>query len=676
MPVGSGPVRWDDAGVPHRRELQGLRAVAVLLVVLDHAGLPFVQGGYVGVDVFFVLSGYLITGLLLRQARRDGRIRLSDFYVRRARRILPAAVLTLVVTDLVAHQLLNLVRARQAVSDSVWAAFFMANVHFAREGSDYFSQLQPPSPVQHYWTLAVEEQFYLVWPIVLAGVLAVPFLRRRLLWIVLAAAGASLAWSIHSTASDATYAYYSTATRAWELALGAALAIAAPRLRGAAAWLGLACICTAAVAFSSSTPFPGYAALLPTIGAALVIAASDGSASRLLSLAPFRYVGDRSYTFYLWHWPVLVIAADYVGHDLSTVVRLGLLAGAFGLSILSYALYENPIRQMRWRPQTGALLWPASAAVILAVAVPILVSLNARATRISNAAAAVRPAELVWKTSAARSSWKPLPAVVDAVNAARRGAALPWPLTPAVTDLRNDLFAFPSGCSARQGETTSKICRLGTADATKTLVVFGDSHAEMWMPPVLRMAKRDAWSVVPFVKVGCVPSSWTHKSWPCGIWYRWAINRAAALHPQATLVVGSWAGSKTPAAAVKGVAGLIRDARSFSASTIVVGDSPHQHRNPVDCLLSAGANMRTCSSKATLVELQTDAAVAAAAAKAHVGFMNVTGWFCAHASSVAVLCPMVVNRTIGWIDQGHISSTYGLELSTPFRNAFRRELFR
>ena len=660
----------------HRQDLQGLRAVAVLLVVLDHAGLPFLQGGYVGVDVFFVLSGYLITGLLLRQAHRDGRIRLSDFYVRRARRILPAAVLTLVVTDLVAHQLLNLVRARQAVSDSVWAAFFMANVHFAREGSDYFSQLQPPSPVQHYWTLAVEEQFYLVWPVVLAGVLAVPFLRRRLLWIVLAAAGASLAWSIHSTATDATYAYYSTATRAWELALGAALAIAAPRLRGAAAWLGLACICAAAVAFSSSTPFPGYAALLPTVGAALVIAASPGRASRLLSLAPFRYVGDRSYAFYLWHWPVLVIAAEYVGHDLSTVVRLGLLVGAFGLSILSYALYENPIRQMRWRPQTGALLWPASAAVILAVAVPILVSLNARATAISNAAAAVRPAELVRESNAARSSWKPLPAVLDAVNAAKRGAALPWPLTPAVTDLRNDLFAFPSGCSARQGETTSKICRLGPTNATKTLVVFGDSHAEMWMPPVLRMAKRDAWSVVPFVKVGCVPSSWTHKSWPCGIWYRWAINRAAALHPQATLVVGSWAGSQTPAAAVKGVTGLIRDARSFSASTIVVGDSPHQHRNPVDCLLAVGANMRTCSSKATLAELQTDAAVAAAAAKAHVGFMNVTGWFCARASSVAVLCPMVVNRTIGWIDQGHISSTYGLELSTPFRNAFRRELFR
>jgi len=371
-----------------------------------------------------------------------------------------------------------------------------------------------------------------------------------------------------------------------------------------------------------------------------------------------------------------VISAEYVGHDLSAVVRLGLLAGAFGLSILSYALYENPIRQMRWRPHTGALLWPASAAVILAVAVPILVSLNAQATRISNAAAAVRPAELVRQTTVARSSWKPLPAVAAAGNAAKRGAALQWPLTPAVTDLRNDLYGFPSGCSARQGDTTSRICHLGAPDATKTLVVFGDSHAEMWMPPLLRMAKRDEWSVVPFVKVGCVPSSWTHKSWPCGIWYRWAINRAAALHPQATLVVGSWAGSHTPLDAVKGVTASIGDARSFSASTIVVGDSPHQHRNPIDCLLATGANMRTCSSRATLIELQTDAAVATAAAKAHVGFMNVTGWFCARASSVAVLCPLVVNRTIGWIDQGHTSSTYGLELSTPFRNAFRRELFR
>ena len=646
-------------------------------MVLDHAGLRFLAGGYVGVDVFFVLSGYLITGLLLREAGRDGRVRLTDFYVRRARRILPAAVLTLVVTDVAALLLLNLVRARETVSDSVWAAFFMANVHFAQAGSDYFAQGQPPSPVQQFWTLAVEEQFYLVWPVVLAVVLGVAFLRRRLLWIVLAAAVASLAWSIHSTATDAQYAYFSTATRAWELALGAALAIVAPRLRGAAAWLGLALICTAAVAFSNSTPFPGYAALLPTIGAALVIAAAPGSASRLLSLAPFRYVGDRSYALYLWHWPVLVIAAEYVGHDLSTAVRLGLLAGAFGLSILSYGLYENPIRKMSWRPQTGALLWPASAAVILAVAVPILIVLNARATRISEAAAAVRPAALVGQTTAARDSWQPLPAVVQAVNAAKRNADLPWPLTPAVTDLRNDFYAFPAGCAAGRGQTSSTVCHLGASGAAKTIAVIGDSHAQMWMPTILRMARRDGWEVVPFVKVGCVPTKWLHTTdWGCTVWYRWALARAAKLHPQVTLLAASWADDPHPATAVRAVSALIGHVKRFSATTIVIGDSPHQHRNPVDCLLASAATMRTCSARASLAELQTDASVASSAAKHGVGFVKVTGWFCARASRVAVLCPLVVNRTISWIDLGHISETYGLELSTPFRNAFRRELFR
>ena len=661
----------------HRGDLQGLRAVAVLLVVLGHAGLPFLQGGYVGVDVFFVLSGYLITGLLLRQAERDGRVRLGDFYVRRARRILPAAVLALVVTDVVAHHLLNLVRAREAVSDSVWAAFFMANVHFAQAGSDYFAQGQPPSPVQNFWTLAVEEQFYIVWPVALALILGVAFLRRRLLWIAVAAAVASLAWSIQATTNDRTAAYFSTRARVWELALGAILAIVAPRLPAFGAWLGLAFIVAAGVAFSDSTAFPGYAALLPAVGAALVIAAAPGGASRVLSVAPMRYVGDRSYAFYLWHWPVLVIAAEYAGHELSAVVRLGLLAGAFALSIVTYGLYENPIRRMKWRRQTGALLWPASAAVILAVAVPILVSLNAKEARIADAAAAVRPAELTDTATVARGSWTPLPAVSAAVAAAKRNAAVPWPLTPAVTDLRRDFYSFPAGCAAGKNETSSTVCHLGATGAAKTIAVIGDSHAQMWMPTILKMARRDGWEVVPFVKVGCVPPKWLHtKDWGCTVWYQWALGRAAQLHPQVTLIAASWADDPHPAKAVYAVSAMIGRVKRFSATTIVIGDSPHQHRMPADCLLSSGATMRTCTARASLAELQTDASVAASAAKHDVGFVKVTGWFCGRASKIAVLCPLVVNRTISWIDLGHVSETYALELSTAFRNAFRRELFR
>ena len=325
--------------MPHRRELQGLRAVAVLLVVLDHGGVPFLQGGYVGVDVFFVLSGYLITGLLLREAGRDGRIRLSDFYVRRARRILPAAVL-----DARRHRRRRAppaeprarARGRRATASGRRSSWRTCTSPSA--GSDYFAQGQPPSPVQHFWTLAVEEQFYLVWPVVLAGVLG-RGVSAAATALARARCGGRLARVVdpqHGDRCDLRVLLDGHARLGARARRGAG----DRRRRGCAGrqrGLASACICIAAVAFSSSTPFPGYAALLPTIGAALVIAAAPGSGSRLLSLAPFRYVGDRSYAFYLWHWPVLVIAAEYVGHDLSTAVRLGLLAGAFGLSILSYA---------------------------------------------------------------------------------------------------------------------------------------------------------------------------------------------------------------------------------------------------------------------------------------------------------------------------------------------------
>ena len=408
-----------------------------------------------------------------------------------------------------------------------------------------------------------------------------------------------------------------------------------------------------------------------------MIAAAPGSASRLLSLAPFRYVGDRSYAFYLWHWPVLVIAAEYVGHDLSTAVRLG----PVGWCVRTVDTELWPLRE----PDPEDELAPADRRAALARlggrdprgrgADPRLAERAGDAHL--EAAAAVRPAALVGQTTAARDSWQPLPAVAQAVSAAKRNADLPWPLTPAVTDLRNDFYAFPAGCAAGRGQTSSTVCHLGAPGAAKTIAVIGDSHAQMWMPTILRMARRDGWEVVPFVKVGCVPTKWLHTTdWGCTVWYRWALGRAAKLHPQVTLLAASWADDPHPTTAVRAVSALIARVKSFSATTIVIGDSPHQHRNPVDCLLASAATMRTCCARASLTELQTDASVAASAAKHGVGFIKVTGWFCARASRVAVLCPLVVNRTISWIDLGHISETYGLELSTPFRNAFRRELFR
>jgi peptidoglycan/LPS O-acetylase OafA/YrhL len=640
--------------VRHRADIQGLRAVAVLLVVLAHAGVPYLQGGYTGVDVFFVLSGYLITGLLLQ-----GRVSLGEFYVRRARRILPAAVLTLVVTDLAAQHLLNFVRAREAISDSVWAGLFGANVHYAQQGSDYFAQGQPPSPLLHFWTLSVEEQFYLVWP----ALLALLVFRRRLLLAVVAAIGtASLAWSIFDTASSPVTAYFSTFARAWELALGAALAIWAPRLRPATAWLGLAAIACAAVLLSPGTAFPGYAALLPAVGAALVIAGR----ARGLSCPPLRYVGDRSFAFYLWHWPVLIIAAQYAGHELSLGVKLLLLCGAFLLSVVSYGLVENPIRRMK--APRGALLLPASAAIAVSlVALVGLRSLGETAARIDAAAAAVQPHALGAQIP---TGVKSLAAVVAAVRAAERGAPIPSPLAPPIDRLRNDFYSFPDDCKA-------KLCRLGDTGSPKSIVVFGDSHAQMWMPAILELAFRDHWLVLPFVKLSCVPRTWASAG-DCGSWYRRAKRQAAQLRPDVTLIIGSWSGTKEPRLAIKPVAQLSAAMRRSSATVIVVGDPVSQRRDPTDCLLARGATMRDCTSRQQANQARVDAAIRANARRATIGFIDPRGWLCARARTWGhgYLCPLVVAHTITYLDRGHISRTYAQELAQPFRSAFRRELFR
>jgi peptidoglycan/LPS O-acetylase OafA/YrhL len=581
----------------YRHDIQGLRAVAVLLVVLEHAGVGRARGGYVGVDVFFVVSGFLITGILLAEAERRGSVSLTDFYVRRARRILPAAALTLLATDLAARHLLNFVRAREVIADSAWAAACGANVHFARIGSDYFASAQPPSPLLHFWTLSVEEQFYLAWPTVVLLVLFGALFRRRtarrkLLTVTVALGLASFVWSVESTRSADGAAYFSTFARAWELALGAALAVALPRaarIRPAVAlalgWAGLAAVAAAAVTYSAATPFPGYAAALPAVGTALVIfagarsAPSAPSVARLLSAAPLRYVGDRSYALYLWHWPVLTIAYLRVGHELGPEVKLLLLAGAFVLSILSYALVEDPIRRARLPRRSSGLLAAASAAVVVVVAAAG-VRLLAPAAGTDVAAAAVRPLfDPVTAQEQARPAAKPLPAVVAAVRAAERGDALPSALTPPVERLHDDFYFFPDGCTPSRYGTSSKICRLGRTSSGKTIVVFGDSHAEMWMPAILAMAQRDGWAVIPLVKVRCVPRTWPGTD-DCAAWYRWAKRQARALRPQVTMIVGSRSGTYDPLDAIDPVASLANAMKSVSASVIVVGDEPNQKRDP------------------------------------------------------------------------------------------------
>ncbi len=344
---------------PGRRgDIEGLRAVAVALVVVYHTGANWLGGGFVGVDVFFVISGYLITKLLIDEAEHFGSISLRNFWARRMRRLLPMSLVVVVVTVVFGVFMLEPGRLRELTTVALGAIGFSTNFVLYHTSSEYLLGVTPPSPLQHYWSLAVEEQFYVVWPLVVVGVLKVGRKQWKtwLLAVVVVSFVASLATSILLTPVNPGGGYYLPQARFWEILLGAALAIAgtrvlqvSERVRAIGGWLGLGAIVGSALVFDNSTTFPGSAALVPVVGAALVLVA--GGAARgpqtALSVWPLQRIGTWSYSLYLWHWPIFVL----VEAEFGTPTPLGwvaLIAISVGLSAITYVRFENPIRVHGW----------------------------------------------------------------------------------------------------------------------------------------------------------------------------------------------------------------------------------------------------------------------------------------------------------------------------------------
>jgi peptidoglycan/LPS O-acetylase OafA/YrhL len=663
--------------------------------VIAHAGLPLLSGGFVGVDVFFVLSGFLITALLLAEAREHGSISFRDFYLRRARRIVPAAALTLLVTNIAAFFLLNFVRVHDAVSDSLYATAFAANVRFAARGVDYFAQDDPPSPLLHYWSLSVEEQFYVVWPLLLALLVAAgrrgrrsaDGRERRLLAVVLVLAGFSLAWSIHLTAASPTAAYFSPLTRGWELGLGAIVAVCASTLaripagaRVALGWGGVAAIGVAAVTFSYETPFPGSAALLPTLGTALAIAAGIGretprlAVARILALRPMCIVGDRSYALYLWHWPVLILADQYAGRQLSTSAKLLLVAAAFLLSCLSYALVENPIRRrVRGRVATVLVVAACVGAVLASAAVSLAGAERAERRFEGPQMGAAPVIPIRFGSPEASTAQGALPAVVAAVAAARRGAPIPSGLTPRIDRLKGlpRAYAPRNECIGHDQSRVSRtqVCRLGRRMSSNVIVLMGDSHAMMWLPAVVEMARRDGRAVVPLLRLGCTPAKWTsaYGKKACHDWYRWALHQIRLLDPELTLLAGSIDEQLTPLtrAAINGI--LTAATTLKGRPVVVVGDPEGLNRDPVDCVLSRRASMATCTTTWPRSSLAPYDEIARRVPNTGAGFLRTRGFVCFERQ-----CPAVIGRTIAWADTNHLSAAYSAQVAAAFRAGILR----
>lgn len=336
-----------------REDIQGLRAVAVLLVVIYHAGASWLSGGFIGVDVFFVISGFLITGHLLTSLDYDGSISFGDFYARRVRRILPASMAVLLATTIAAWLWLPPQLLPKTLVDIAYTALYVPNVRFAQLRTDYLAE-DAPSIVQQYWSLGVEEQFYLFWPLVLLLLVGVARARKRLLAITTALVLLSFSLSMYFLASQPAWSFFSLPTRAWQLGVGALLAIAGARAvaRGRSAtgalWLGGLLVVLSAVLLGSETDYPGLAALAPTIGAALLIMGGQhgtGPVRQLLGSAPMRRIGDASYSIYLVHWPLLTLPALRRQEPLEPWAAAALAVASLLIGWLCYRYVEQPFRR-------------------------------------------------------------------------------------------------------------------------------------------------------------------------------------------------------------------------------------------------------------------------------------------------------------------------------------------
>jgi len=662
-------------------------------VLLYHAQIPGFPGGYVGVDVFFVLSGFLITGILLRERQSSGAISLPGFYARRARRILPAGMLVLLVTLVLSALFLPPLSVPDTARDAAAAALYISNIRFGIQATDYLASQQAASPILHYWSLGVEEQFYVFWPaIVLLVCRPGGAIGRRIGITALIISLASVLLSIWLTDVNAPWAFFSLPTRAWELGIGAMLAVSGSwlmripvRLAAALGWAGLAGVALAGVVFNDATPFPGTAALLPTVGAALVIVAGfrPGALApgRLLGTAIPRYIGRISYSLYLWHWPLLVIPAAAAGAPLPVQERVALVGVAVVLSAVSQRFIEDPIRHGRFvgtRPSRNLAMAGA-------------LSLTVTVCALGLAMTAVAPSLAATTQSAVASDEATVNQLIDAALAATSGGAtmadlpktidrpVPAALMPSLADARDDLpTPYVDGCHVSTLGVDSPPCLYGDVNGAHTVVLFGDSHATSWWPAIEELAVQRGWRFVNYTKSACSPADvvlWNvtvkRVYTECQTWREHTLVRIASLHPD-LVVVGAatpalllngdgtyYAGPEALSVWRTGLASTLRRLSLSAAHVVMLGDTPWSDYDVPVCLSAHTNSILACSTPVThAISPSWQKATEQAAKDAGATYVDPTLWVCSSSP-----CPPVVGNILVYRDSGHLTPPFAEALA-------------
>lgn len=684
-----------------RWDIQGLRAFAVVAVVLDHL-FQWPRGGFVGVDVFFVISGFLITGLLVREHGKTGRISWTGFYKRRFKRIMPAATLVLVVTVIASYLTFTSSRAASIRTDSVWALLFGGNWRMMALSTDYFNA-DGTSPLQHYWSLSIEEQFYFVWPWLM--LLLFVLLRRqarRTAEIVIGAVlativAASFAWAVAETSSDASRAYFDTFARVWELGVGALLALCVPLLmripdavRPLLAWIGLGGMVASLWVIDSESGFPAPAAALPVLATALVIAAGTFADHRRQQrfLFPLTnrvsgYIGDISYSLYLWHFPVIIIGIALIGDSASD--KTALLVTMLAISIYSYHLVEDPLRRATWTLRRGrrrghhdvsdAYKYTALSAAVLVVAVMCAAALRMPEPPESALSALGGP------VATDEASSGPAPAVpagprTTALQAEIESAlgVTSWPddLDPTIDEAIKSRQATPEiNACAGPGPTNRAACTFGSPTATRTAVLVGDSVSVTYAG-VLRqaMSSYPDWRLMVYGSYGCAfteayignPDPELQEA--CPDRKAAAVAAIRQIKPDILFISNAYA----PRVPVGESAALTESAWSESTAAILasLGGSvdkvaflaaPPGEKSPSECYTRA-STPTDCASKVSSAWTARAATEQQLAEQVGGVWVDSRGWFC-----FQEICPAFVDTTPVKIDAVHMTQAYGTKIA-------------
>ncbi|MEO6413904.1 MAG: acyltransferase family protein [Pedococcus sp.] len=688
-----------------RPDIEGLRAIAVLLVMTYHAGVPL-QNGFLGVDVFFVISGFLITSILVRELLTTGTIGWARFVGRRIRRLLPAAILVLVVIALVAWFAVPGLRRREIGTDIAGAALYVVNWVFSHRAVDYLASDSIPSPVQHFWSLAVEEQFYVIWPLALIALaLVLSRIGRRptvpaVGTLLAAIAIPSFGYAVWLGAVDPARAYFVTTTRAWELGVGAALAVwcagreaptrhtgagagpdagaargaASPAVAATVGWAGLVAVLGSASWLPAGAVTPGAWTLVPTVGAAAVLYAgwtgASGGPVRVLGTAPMVWIGGLSYSLYLWHWPALILS-EWAFDGLSGTQQALAVALAVVPAWLSHRFLESPIhhsKALAARTRPVLALGVALSAVGALAAVPLTQAASPfRTTPVAGA----RPAfeTLGAATLSSPPSTDPATYAVDDWE---------W-LTPDPQLSGKDRpQADVDRCQVDRLVEQPVACEFGVAGGATTVALVGDSKAMQWLPALERLAPERGWRIVTYGKSACTFAAGHAQNagtaYPaCDEWNRRVVDRLRADPPDLLLTSGyaasAWDGDgATSAALVAGLADRWTEMRSAGVPVVVLGDSPVSPNDLDVCTARHPHELSRCA-------FDRDSAVAGSGLPAQreattasgTPLVDLTAWICP-----VQRCPVAIGNVAIHRAGDHLTATYVRTLAPVLAAALDR----